>query len=125
MSVERRNHERFKVQDGAFAMTSLKVAALGQVINISRGGLSFRYVASQDRTRESSALKILLSDGSFSMHRVPVKAVWDRPMPRAYSLDLITLRACGVQFGELTDEQRFDLKCFVKNHTFPPEKPRE
>ena len=106
-------------------MPSVKVAALGPIINISQGGLAFRYVASQDRSRESSALKILLSDGSFSMHRVPAQAVWDRPIPRAYSLGLITLRQCGVQFVELTEEQRLDLKCFFKKYTSPPEKPIE
>ena len=125
MSVERRNHERLKVQDGAFAMPSLQVAALGQITNISQGGLAFSYVGSQDRSRESSALKILFRDGSFSMHGVPAKTVWDRPMPGGHSLGLITQRECGVQFGELTDEQRFELKCFFKNFTSPPEKPRE
>ncbi len=120
MGVERRKHDRLKVQGGAFAVPSLKIAALGQIRNISQGGLAFRYVGSQNRSKESFALKILFRDGSFSMHRVPVKTVWDRPIPQAYSLDLITLRQCGMQFGELTDEQKFDLKCFLKNYTSPP-----
>ncbi len=122
MSIERRNHERFKFKatDKVFAVPTGDPVALGKITNISHGGLAFSYVASQDQSKESSALKILLSGRSFSMRRVPVKAVWDRPIPQAYSLDLITLRQCGVQFGELTDEQKFDLKCFIKNYTSPP-----
>jgi hypothetical protein len=125
MSVERRNHERLEVQDGAFAIPSLEIGAVGQIVNISQGGLAFSYVGSQNRSKESPALKISFRDGSFAIYRVPAKTVWDRPIPQAYSLDVITLRQCGVQFGELTEEQKFDLKCFIKNYTSPPEKPRE
>ncbi len=115
--VDRRKHGRFQAKDGSFAMLSLQLAALGQITNISSGGLAFCYVASRDRSRESSGLNILLSDGSFSLNKLPVKAVWDHPIPRNYSFGLITVRHCGMQFDGLTDDQESGLRYFLREHT--------
>jgi hypothetical protein len=82
--AERRKDKRFQVQDGAFAMLSLQLGVLGQIVNISREGLSFRYVASKARTTPLSTLNILLTDGSFSLKKVPVEPVWDHPIPLAH-----------------------------------------
>ena len=114
---ERREEKRFQVQDGAFAMLSLQLAILGQIENISRGGLAFRYVASQDRSTELSALNILLTDGSFSLKRVPIRTVWDHPVPRDYTQGLITVRYCGMRFDDWTNGQRSDLNYFIQNFT--------
>ncbi len=118
--VERRKHDRFQVKDGTFASLCGNFAALGQIRNISQGGLAFRYVSSRACSKGSPALRISSTDGTFDLLRIPFNAVWDRPMPNGYSLGLITIRHCGVQFNGFTDEQRFDLKCFFKNYTSPP-----
>ena len=123
--VERRKHERFQAKDGTFASLCDKFAVLGQIMNISHGGLAFSYVSSRLRSQESPALHIASTDRTFYLRMIPFSSVWDRPIPQAYSLGHITLRQCGVQFDGLTDEQKFDLKWFVKNYTSPPEKPRE
>ena len=112
---ERRTHCRFKVQSGA--MCSLQLPVVGQITDVSLGGLSFQYVSSRVRSKESPVLRISSTDGTFELGMIPFNAVWDRPGPQATSSDLITLRECGVQFGELTDEQRFDLKWFLKSYT--------
>jgi hypothetical protein len=114
---ERRKDKRLQVQDGAFAMLSLQFAVLGKIVNISRGGLAFRYVASKDRSTELSALNILLTDGSFSLKRVPVKTVWDQPVLHDSADGLITVRYCGMQFDNWTTAQRSDLDYFIENFT--------
>ena len=114
---ERRKDKRLQVQDGAFAMLSLQFAVLVKIVNISRGGLAFRYVASKDRSTELSALNILLTDGSFSLKRVPVKTVWDQPVLRDNADGLITVRYCGMQFENWTTAQRSDLNYFIENFT--------
>jgi hypothetical protein len=110
---ERRKHKRFRVQNGSFAALCPQFSILGQIIDISTGGLSFRYVASEERSKESSQLRILLTDGSFCFDKIPFEAVWDTPMPREFSFGAITLRQCGVQFGELTHGQKLDLQYFM------------
>jgi len=96
-------------------MLSLQLAVLGQIVNISRGGLAFRYVASQDRSRSLAWLNILLTDGSFSLKKLPVRPVWDSPFPRDYAFGLITVRYCGMRYDDLTGDQRSDLGFFIEH----------
>jgi hypothetical protein len=116
-SAERRKHRRFRVQDGNFAALSPWFCILGQIVDISRSGLAFRYVARSAGPHKCANLKILKTDGSFSCDRIPFKTIWDCSTPRESSLGSLALRHCGVQFGKLRDDQKFDLKYFIENHT--------
>jgi hypothetical protein len=111
--AERRKHKRFRVQTGAFAALCPQFNIIGQIVDISTDGLAFRYVAREERSKESSKLSILLTDGSFCFDKIPFEAIWDASMPHEFSLGDITLRQCGVQFGELTPGQKLDLQYFV------------
>ena len=42
--VERRNHRRFRVPQSAFVTLRAHDVRVAQIIDISRGGLAFRYV---------------------------------------------------------------------------------
>jgi hypothetical protein len=81
MTVERRKYKRLKVESGALAALSRSPDVAGQVVNISEDGLSFRYVASQQRSEESSRLNLLLAHTRFHSKALPFKIVWDSPMP--------------------------------------------
>jgi len=116
-SAERRKHRRFRVQDGNFAALSPGFCILGQIVDISRSGLAFRYVASSAGSHKCAKLKILKADRSFSCDRIPLKTIWDCSTPQDFSLGSLALRHCGVQFGKLGDDQKFDLKYFIENHT--------
>jgi len=115
--AEGRQHNRFKVQNGGFAALRSQFTVLGQILDISRSGLAFRYVASNVRSHECAELKIFKPDGSFSCDRLPFKTIWDCSMPQDFSLDSLILRHCGVQFGKLGDDRKFDLKYFIENYT--------
>jgi hypothetical protein len=115
--AEGRQHRRFTVHNGGFAALCNAFTALGQIIDISRGGLSFRYVAREARTYGSAELRILMTDGSFCFEKVPFKTIWDSAMPREFSFGDITLRHCGVQFGDLTHRQKVDLEHFIRSYT--------
>jgi hypothetical protein len=104
------------VQQGGFVSLYPSFTVVGQIMDIGSGGLAFRYVASEERTNGSTSLNILLTDRSFCMEKVPFKTTWDFPIPSDFSFGPITLRHCGVQFGELTDEQKFNLEHFICNH---------
>ena len=60
--VDRRIHKRFKVQDGALALLRANIRKVGQIIDISRGGLAFRYMSNGERLNGSFELNILLAD---------------------------------------------------------------
>ncbi len=119
--VERRKHERFKVLDIASAFVSYRFPILGQIIDVSTGGLAFSYVAGRERTHRKSQLHILSADGNFSSDKLPFEAVWDSEIPRGYSFGDVSVRHCGVQFGDLDDDQRFELSYFIQNSGTAPE----
>ena len=114
-SAERRTHQRFKVQHGAIASAQLTV--VGQIINISHGGLSFWYVDSRERSKESCRLTISLADSTFNLSMIPFKVVWDLPMPETLPCGAFPLRYCGVEFGDLADYQKLGLQFFIHNYT--------
>ena len=116
-TIERRKHKRFGVQDGSFALLYHDLIVLGQILDINSDGLGFRYVARKARSDGPSQLKISTTNGSFCLEKVPFKTVWDSAIPREFSFGSITLRRCGVQFVELGDDQKFDLKYFIENYS--------
>jgi len=112
---ERRFHQRFEACSGAIASSQLEV--VGQIVNISETGLEFRYVASRERSQESTVLSIELTDHTFRLEHLPFKVVWDFAMPQDFSTGSISLRYCGVEFRNLTDDQRRALRDFIQSHT--------
>ena len=117
---ERRKHERLTLKGGAFATLSPHPLIAGQILNISKGGLSFRYIASKENLKDASNLSIMLTNGRFGLHDIPVAPVWDRPIPRNFSYSLIAMRHCAVKFKDLSDTQQSELKIFFENHTSSP-----
>ena len=115
--VERRKHTRSRVHAGIFAALSPQFGAAGQIVDISRGGLAFRYVVSQQRSNQPCKLSILLPDGSSGLDGVPFKPVWDCPIPYDFSFGALTFGRCGVQFKELTDNQKSCLDHLIRDRT--------
>ncbi len=90
---------------------------MGKIIDISEGGLAFRYINTEDKTSGPCELDIFLSDGNFYLNKVPFKNISDVEMDNVPSLASIRMRRCGLQFGDLTPDQIFDLEYFIENHT--------
>jgi hypothetical protein len=90
---------------------------VGQIIDISRGGLSFNYVPTPELQDESLELDIFLAGGSSYLYKVPFKAVSDSETDSDDPFPSLTMRRYGLQFGELTDSQTSRLKYFLENYT--------
>ena len=121
--AERRQHERFRVHDGAFVVLRPQSDILGQVIDIvgqivdvSQGGLMFRYIAGENRSHEQFELDIVLAGDSFRLDEIPFKAASDMVMMDPLSLTPTTMRRQGVQFGALTHDQKAQLAYFIGNY---------
>jgi len=117
--VERRKHERFQVEDGALAVLRRPwphPTTLGQIIDISMGGLAFRYIAGEERSHEPSELEILWGDCSFRLDKIPFETISDFKTANEAPFSSIEMRRNGVQFGELRPEQMSQLEYFIQNH---------
>jgi hypothetical protein len=115
--VERRKHKRFQVQEGAFAVLTPHFYKRGQIIDISRGGLAFRYTNNELTPNASSNLGISLADVGFYLSKVPFKTISDFEIANEVAYSFTTIRRCGVEFGDLTLNQISQLEYFIWNHT--------
>ena len=115
--VERRRHKRFQAEDGAYAAVRPQYDKIGQIIDVSRGGLAFRYMVSGSQEDASSELDIFLIGDSFHLDKVPFQTVSDEQIPETLSPGSQKMRRCGVQFEELTQVQVLKLEEFILNHT--------
>ncbi len=115
--VDKRKHKRFRSQDLAFAAFGSHIKEIGQIIDISRGGLAFRYIADGDQLNESRELEIYLANNGFHLKKVPFNTISDFELTSEFPLSSIIMRRRGVQFGELTQTQVSQLECFIQNHT--------
>ena len=119
VETERRKFMRFLAQDKAFAVLRPHFTKLGKIKDISGGGLAFEYIAYEGQKEGSLGIDIFLSNNRFYLARLPCKIRYDIKIAERHkiSMDRIERRRCGLQFGELAEEQAAQLKFFLKNHT--------
>ena len=115
--VEQRRYERFMVQEGAFAALKSDSVIIGQLINISKGGLSFSYVANGLKIGNTLQVDIFLEGNGFCLKEVPFLTVSDFYMENKVPFSTIVIKQCGGQFGEMNHNQISQIDYFIENHT--------
>jgi hypothetical protein len=120
---DRRQHKRFQVHDGAFAVLRPRsdiwgqvIDIVGQIVDISQGGLMFRYIAGENRSHDPFELDVVLAGDSFRLDKIPFNVVSDMDMTHRSSLTPTTMKRQGLQFGALTHDQKAQLQYFIQNY---------
>jgi hypothetical protein len=103
--VDRRKGVRKPVKGGVFASLWPHVSIVGRILDVSREGLSFWYLASEESTTNSLSLMISSNDGAVEDRELPIETIWDEPRPNDFTCGRIRRRCCGVKFRELSTEQ--------------------
>ena len=114
---ERRTYPRFKVKDGAYAALTPDSTIMGQIVDISRGGLCFRYIVHREQAFESIATHIFVGDNGFYLEKMPYKIVEDEQFDNGSSFSSIAMRQRRIQFFDLTPNQLAQLDYFLLNRT--------
>jgi hypothetical protein len=114
---ERRKFRRLKTAENTFALLRGQVSKLGRVIDISNGGLAFRYVSIGERLKGSFEVDLVSPRDDFRLKGFPVKVVSNFKRHSRTPSGRIRLRRVGVQFGELTHDQISQLQHFMRNNT--------
>ncbi len=138
--IERRKHNRFRVKEGGFAIIMSATANLGQIedmsmgeialavlkakplkmgqiVNISKGGLAFCYIDSEIEAGKSSELDILFAQKGFHLKKVMFKTAADYKAESEFPFSSIVMRQRSVQFREMRPYQISRLDYFIKNYT--------
>jgi hypothetical protein len=123
--IERRKHNRYQVQDGAFAaLISGSNAKLGLISDICQEGLAFRYVVDDSDqvgcAEGTCTLDILFDAEGYFLESLPCTTVWERPLRSENSFSHLAVKKCSVHFGPLTPEQLSQLTYFIDNYAKKP-----
>ena len=137
---EKRAHERFQPKKDAFALIrpataeQLRVAdrsmgqiacgvyrskplRFGRIVNISMGGLLFRYINGEERSSHSQVLDILVADSGFYLENLAFKSIADVEINDDLTINTFKMRLNRVQFERLEPAAMMKLKYFLENYT--------
>ena len=106
---ERRSHQRFKVLSGVFALNS----RFGQVVDISLGGISFRYINRGEWSTGDAENGALFGEDDLCVDNIPLQTVSDEVSSGGVSTDETTVRRRSLKFGPLTRQQKNLLEHFI------------
>jgi hypothetical protein len=120
---ERRKHKRFTAAQGTYAVLGPETSKLGQIKDISMGGLAFKYLAAEARSNGACDLDIIVRQNCLCVKNIPIQTVSDFELARENAFSTIRLRQQGVQFVELTSDQTSQLEFILKHHTSCIEEP--
>ncbi len=122
-TVERRKNKRYKAVEGAYAAISPNSHKLGQIIDVSMGGLSFKYIDTVNDDSDNDSLQeetIFLSSMGYYVGDLPFKTVSDYELIDAPSFSSMKVRKRHVQFTDLSFKQLFDLDYYLRNNVSEP-----
>jgi hypothetical protein len=119
--TERRFYERFQVQQGVYALLKNGSSKLGQIKNISKGGLAFMYINDGEQIQGATEVDIFLSGYGFILKGIPCKKISDIHVDNFVPFSTFEMRQLGVQFGEVSMLHLDNLSAFIEKYTTRPE----
>jgi len=119
--AEQRQHKRYQVPVASFVAIGPHNSILGQIVDISMGGLAFRYMDSEKPT-DNSYLDIFSTECDLCLRKIPFDAVSDYEIDNTVLCKVVdsvppsfrAMKRSSVQFGELTYRQRYQLQDFIQ-----------
>ena len=118
-TVERRRNKRYKAVDGAYAAISPNSHKLGQIIDISMGGLSFKYIDTSNDDKEENNIpeeSVFLSSMGYYVGDLPFQVISDYEVTNTPSFSSMKVRKRHVKFTDLSFKQLFDLDYYLRNN---------
>ncbi len=118
MPPERRVHRRYAPVETAYAALGAEFSRVGKIRNFSAGGLSFEYLVDKGQKDGIVTVDIFLVDDTFHIHNLPCKIVYDVPLNKKESENLLfRSRMCAVCFSSQTLAHKLQIANFIKQHT--------
>ena len=116
-AVERRKHKRFKAKEGAFAILTADKNRMGQIKDISKGGLTFQYIDSGEPPKSSVEVEIFLALHDFYLKKLPIKNIEEFEIDNPLPFSSLPMRQLSIQFGKMKPIQKSLLEHFLQNYT--------
>jgi len=122
IGTRKRGNPRFRAKDLTFVkLQSESDEDLGQLLDISKGGLSLRQFVNEEKSQDFSELDIFSSGSDFNIAGIPFRTVSNTVLTNYSPFSTTVFRRYGLQFENLTSAQAVKLDHFLLNHTLGSE----
>ncbi|MBC8316381.1 MAG: PilZ domain-containing protein [Desulfobulbaceae bacterium] len=112
--TERRRHPRYAVGDNVLVFSH---DTFGQIMDISKSGLAYRYLTARDDTKLPDVeLGFLNTENGFYIDKLYCKIIRSNDSTPLHPSSNTLIRTNGVEFTQLTDEQRSFLDSFLNQN---------
>jgi c-di-GMP-binding flagellar brake protein YcgR len=120
VTAERRRYTRYISAEVKFQVFSRDVEIFGRLVNISKGGLAFRFSSVPGETPEYRTIDITGTDPErFHLSAISCRQVYEiSVLTEDQSFSGARTLRCGVQFIELTDKQEQQLDFLLDHYGF-------
>ncbi len=115
--TERREHKRFRVHNGVYGTPKDIYYKIGQIIDISKGGCAFLYMANGEKINGRFNIDLFSGTDTFYLRNMSFKPISDFSQDNEPPFVHGKIRRCAGQFDKLTQTQKIQLDYFIKNHT--------
>ncbi len=115
--IDRRKHKRYATMRNSFVILDSDFTKRYHIVDVSEGGLSFKYPMKNDPVKGFHNISIVTPDGSLIMDKITYKPIWDMEIQESSATHEGPIRRCGIQFDALTAYQMERLDYFIKNYT--------
>lgn len=110
--IDRRREARYRLGEGAIAVWANN---LGQILDISSGGVSFAYMPSDDAPpQNSSTVDILDGQHTVFLEGLPCRVVFQKMQVNETFYSLVRMVQCSLEFGVLTPRQQAALEGYLR-----------
>jgi hypothetical protein len=112
-----RNHVRFLIRDCVLVEFNANTFNLGEVLNVSMGGLGLRCFDHRQAMPSVGELRIFSTTGDLRQYQIPFETAWSLFSVYHLPSGRVSTRHCGVKFGPVTKAQKRALRSLIENHS--------
>lgn len=119
IKFDRREYKRLKVHEGTYAVLKphANSSKLGNIVDISKGGLSFNFIDSQRIFSNFNELDIYISGNGLIVSHLPFEITSEITLNKDIPFYSVVTRRFGVKFSAISEKTRSQLDHFLHNHT--------
>ena len=117
--IEKRKEPRYRVCDRAFTIDWSEPQRLGEIIDISRSGMSFRCIDGQNGFKPTSELGIFSSTHNFFLKRIKFETLADVRLQAPPTSTIVMRRHSGC-FRSLTAMQQEEIERLINHYSQGP-----
>ncbi len=112
---EKRSCPRYPFKDIAYIILNTGNIMVGQLVDLSRGGLGFSYIGTNLVKEKETSLDIFLYNMDIYMKRLPVSIIHNFPLTESVYNPALTMMRCGIRFRDLPKKQAEQLHCIIRS----------